>query len=61
MEQEEGMITNLPETSNKPEERAFKQTTRLPWKRPANKIRTVPGVMEDLTLGALRTGEGPLW
>ena len=49
----------LPATSNKPEARALRTTTRFPKNLPANKITTVPGVMVDLILVGFLTGFGP--
>ncbi len=56
----ENVRIHLPETRSKPEARVFKATTRLPWNLPANKIKTVPGVMEALILVGFLTGVGPL-
>ena len=52
---------SLPETRRRPEVKAFKKTTRFPLNLPASKIRTVPGVIDDLTLGGFLTGVGPFF
>merc|ERR1712063_46400 len=48
-----------PETNKRPEASCLRKTTRLPAKRPARTIRTVPGVIDSLNLvcrgAALRT------
>merc|ERR1712063_15938 len=48
-----------PVTKRRPDPSCFKNTTRLPAKRPARTIKTVPGVMDSLSLvcrgAALRT------
>jgi len=51
---------NLPEIRRRPDERALRHTTLFPLNLPARRISTVPGVIEERTLGALRTGVGPL-
>ena len=40
------LTLNGPETNKVLSSKAFKYTTRLPLKRPANKIKTVPGTKE---------------
>lgn len=40
-------------TSNNPLANCFKNTTRFPRKRPARRMRTVPGVMEERRLAGL--------
>lgn len=50
-----------PDTSKRPDVNCFRNTTRFPLNLPANKINTVPGVIVDLSLGALRTGVGPFF
>lgn len=41
---------NGPVTNNNPLANCFKKTTRLPRKRPARRMRTVPGVMDERSL-----------
>jgi hypothetical protein len=52
---------DVPDTSSNPDERTFNITALLPLNRPARRITTVPGVMEDLILGGFRTGVGPFF
>lgn len=52
---------NKPDTRRSPEASCFKNTTRLPVKRPAKMIRTVPGVMEARSfIGLGSTAAGAL-
>jgi hypothetical protein len=53
------MIQIIPVTRINPDSKAFKATTRFPRNRPANNIKTVPGVMVDRTRGGFLTGTGP--
>jgi len=44
------LISNGPETNNRPDGNCFKNTARLPRNRPAKMITTVPGVKDGLNL-----------
>ena len=49
------LILKGPVTSRRPDGSCLRKTTRLPLKRPARRMRTVPGVMDSLSLAGLAT------